>query len=66
MRGKLRDKRADARRERLRREIVERRRPPKRENRMATLLNRQLEEDYMLDEEEDEMEYAGVAVRSKQ
>jgi len=66
VRGKLRDKRADARRERLRREIVERRRPPKRENRMATLLNRQLEEDYMLDEEEDEMEYAGVAVRSKQ
>ena len=53
MRGKLRDKRAEARRDRLKRDLVERRRPQKRENRTLTHLNRQLEEEYMLDEEEE-------------
>ena len=62
MRGKLRDKRADARRDRMRRELVERRRPPKRENRTAAFLNRQLEDEYVLEEEE---EYAGAMAGSK-
>lgn len=52
MRGKLRDKRTDARRERMKRDVMERRRPPKRDNRMIAHLNRQFEEEYMLDEEE--------------
>lgn len=46
MRGKLRDKRADARQDRFKRDIIERRRPPKHENRALALLNRQLAEDY--------------------
>ena len=53
MRGKLRDKRTDARRERIKRDVMERRRPPRRTNRMIAHLNRQLEEEYMLDEEEE-------------
>ena len=57
VRGKLRDKRTDARRERMKRDMMERRRPPKRNNRMIVHLNRQLEEEYMLDGEE---EYAPV------
>ncbi|HEV2582079.1 MAG TPA: hypothetical protein VGT44_14580 [Ktedonobacteraceae bacterium] len=62
MRGKLRDKRADARRDRMRRELVERRRSPKRENRTAAFLNRQLADEYVLEEEE---EYAGAVVAGK-
>ncbi len=46
MRGKLRDKRADARQDRFKRDIIERRRPAKRENRSLALLNRQLAEEY--------------------
>ena len=46
VRGKLRDKRADARQERFKRDIIERRRPVKRENRALVLLNRQLAEEY--------------------
>ena len=53
MRGKLRDKRADARQDRFKRDIVERRRPLKRENRSLALLNRQLAEEYLaIDEDE--------------
>ncbi|HLX59230.1 MAG TPA: hypothetical protein VKR83_19605 [Ktedonobacteraceae bacterium] len=52
MRGKLRDKRADARRERFKRDMIERRRPARRENRVLTLLHRQLEDDYLLIDEE--------------
>jgi hypothetical protein len=53
VRGKLRDKRADARPDRFKRDIIERRRPPRRENRALALLNRQLEDDYpLIDEDE--------------
>ena len=53
MRGKLRDKRADARQDRFKRDIIERRRPARRENRAVALLHRQLAEDYQaLDEDE--------------
>ena len=54
MRGKLRDKPTNARQYRLRRELMERRRPAKRENRAAILLNQQWEdEDYPLDEDKE-------------
>ena len=46
MRGKLRDKRADARQDRFKRDIIERRRQPRRENRAVALLNRQLADEY--------------------
>lgn len=53
MRGKLRDKRADARQDRFKRDIIERRRQPKRENRSLALLNRQLAEEYQaIDDDE--------------
>ena len=52
MRGKLRDKRTDARLERFKRDVTERRRPARRENRVVTLLNRQLEDDYLLVDED--------------
>jgi hypothetical protein len=48
MRGKLRDKRIDARRDKLSREQIERRRSIKRENRTAVILAWQNE---LLDEE---------------
>lgn len=52
MRGKLRDKPANVRRDRLKRELMERRRTPRRENRNAVLFNQQLEdEDLSLDDE---------------
>jgi hypothetical protein len=57
MRGKLRDKRVDARRERPQRDQQERRRPAKRMNRAVALLNRQLEDDYLLDDEEQGYEF---------
>ena len=47
MRGKLRDKRADARQDRFKRDVIERRRPAKRDTRAVALLNRQLADDYM-------------------
>jgi hypothetical protein len=53
VRGKLRDKRADARPDRFKRDIIERRRPAKRENRALVLLNRQLEDDYLLIDEDE-------------
>ena len=56
MRGKLRDKRPDLKRERFKRELIERRRTNKRENRISMVwLNQQLEQeesDQLLEEEE--------------
>jgi hypothetical protein len=53
VRGKLRDKRADTKRDKTRRELIERHRPTKREKRNAIWLIQQLnEEDYSLEEEE--------------
>ena len=57
MRGKLRDKRVDARRERPQRDQQERRRPAKRGSRAVILLNRQLEDDYLLVDEEQGYEF---------
>ena len=45
MRGKLRDKPTNAKQYRMRRELMERRRPAKRENRVAIVLNQQWEDD---------------------
>lgn len=53
MRGKLRDKRTTTKRETSKREIIERRRPGKRDNRIVTWLN-QDEEDYELEEDGEE------------
>ena len=52
MRGKLRDKRADARQDRFKRDVIERRRPARRDNRAVALLNRQLADDLPVDEDE--------------
>ncbi len=57
MRGKLRDKRVDARQERTPRDRQERRRPAKRGNRAGILLNGQLEDGYLLDNEEESYDY---------
>ena len=52
MRGKLRDKHADARQDRFKHDVIERRRPARRDNRAVALLNRQLaDDDLPLDEE---------------
>ena len=52
MRGKLRDKPTNTSQYRMRRELMERRRPPRRENRAANLLNQQWEEEiFLLDPE---------------
>jgi hypothetical protein len=45
LRGKLRDKPTNAKQYRLRRELMERRRPAKRENRATNLQNQQWEDD---------------------
>jgi hypothetical protein len=45
VRGKLRDKPTNAKQYRLRRELMERRRPAKRQNRATNLLNQYLEDD---------------------
>lgn len=52
MRGKLRDKRPDSRQDRMKREQMERRRPPKRESRITILQIQHLEDDYLFDDEE--------------
>ncbi len=53
MRGKLRDKPANIRRDRLKREPMERRRPSRRESRNAALFDQQLEDEYLpFDDEE--------------
>jgi len=53
VRGKLRDKRTDARRDRVKRDLLERRRPIKRDNRMVAILSQQLADDYLLIDEEE-------------
>jgi len=53
VRGKLRDKRTDARRDRIKRDLMERRRPVKRDNRMVAILSQQLADDYLLIDEEE-------------
>ena len=53
MRGKLRDKPATARRDRLKRELMERRRPPRRESRNAVVFNQQLEDEYQPSNDEE-------------
>ena len=57
MRGKLRDKRADARQGNFKRDVNERRRPARRDNRAVGLLNRQLADDF-LPVDEDELDEA--------
>jgi hypothetical protein len=57
VRGKLRDKRADARQDRFKRDVIERRRPARRDNRALALLNRQLADD-SLSVDEDELNEA--------
>jgi len=52
VRGKLRDKRPDSRQDRMKREQMERRRPPKRESRITILQIQHLEDDYLFDDEE--------------
>jgi hypothetical protein len=52
VRGKLRDKRPDSRQDRIKREQMERRRPPKRESRITILQIQHLEDDYLFDDEE--------------
>jgi hypothetical protein len=63
MRGKLRDKRAETKRDGFKRDVLERRRPVKRDNRNITWLKQEP------DEEEEELlaeeETAVVAVRQK-
>lgn len=53
MRGKLRDKRTDTKRDSFKRDVMERRRPTKRDNRTATWLYQQVdqEDDLLLEEE---------------
>ena len=63
MRGKLRDKPANARRDRLKRELMERRRTPRRENRNAILFNQQLEDENLLFD--DEKAFAAVEQHQK-
>ena len=54
MRGKLRDKRTANKRDVFKREVLERRRPNKRDARMAILLSQEIDnEDYELDTIED-------------
>jgi hypothetical protein len=51
VRGKLRDKRTEFRHDRIKRELMERRRPPKRESRLTLLhLQELLEEEDLLNE----------------
>ena len=63
MRGKLRDKRTETKRDGFKRDVLERRRPAKRDNRNVTWLNQEPdeEEDGLLEEEET----AVVAVKQK-
>jgi hypothetical protein len=53
MRGKLRDKRPEAKRDGFKRELFERRRPARRDNRNITWQHQELdeEEDLLLEEE---------------
>jgi hypothetical protein len=53
MRGKLRDKRTEARRDIFKREVFERRRTNKRDNRSLTWQIQELEDDNLLDGDEE-------------
>jgi hypothetical protein len=55
MRGKLRDKRTETKRDNFKRELMERRRTSKRDNRTIIIQISQLDQDddYLLDEEEE-------------
>lgn len=54
MRGKLRDKRSDAKRDIFKRDVIERRRTDKRSNRPTVWPDHTLEDDDLLLDEEDE------------
>ena len=57
MRGKLRDKRAATKRDIIKREVIERRRPSKRDTRTMAWLNQQVEDDdYESDLDEEEIQ----------
>jgi hypothetical protein len=70
MRGKLRDKRVDLKREPFKRQVVDRRRPlSRRENRSQVWLNQQLQEedDYLIENEaEDELNAPEQSVQPAQ
>jgi hypothetical protein len=55
MRGKLRDKRTETKRDKLKRELMERRRAIKRESRTAVAIawQNQLLDDYLLEDDEE-------------
>ena len=55
MRGKLRDKRTETRRDKLKRELMERRRATKRESRTAVAIawQNQLLDDYLLEDDKE-------------
>jgi hypothetical protein len=55
MRGKLRDKRTETKRDKLKRELMERRRAIKRESRTAVAIawQNQLWDDYLLEDDEE-------------
>ncbi|HET8853473.1 MAG TPA: hypothetical protein VFN02_13200 [Ktedonobacteraceae bacterium] len=55
MRGKLRDKRTETKRDKLKRELMERRRATKRESRTAVAIawQNQMLDDYLLEDEEE-------------
>ena len=55
MRGKLRDKRTETKRDNFKRELMERRRTSKRDNRTIIIQISQLDQDddYLLDEEQE-------------
>jgi hypothetical protein len=55
MRGKLRDKRTEARRDIFKREVFERRRLNKRDNRPLTWQLRELEDENLLDGDENQV-----------
>jgi len=54
MRGKLRDKRAATKRDIITREVMERRRPSKRDTRTVVWLDQLVEDDDVLELDEDE------------
>ena len=54
MRGKLRDKRTETRRDIFKREVLERKRTNKRENRSMTWIIQELEDDYLPEVDNDE------------
>jgi hypothetical protein len=61
MRGKLRDKRATNRRDILKREMLERRRTNKRDNRLPTQLEQFDDDDYKLELDEEQEENTAIS-----